>query len=921
MGGSEILPVHGEVARELARVTEGALRSRRGLRPAPTVSRLSGCHLPVNGEDSGRSLHPRPERPMLPPMFSRPGSVTAVLGPTNTGKTHLAIERMCAHSSGVIGFPLRLLAREVYDRVVAIKGKERVALVTGEEKIVPPDARWFLCTAESMPQPGGAADGPHKHIHEAAFVALDEAQLGADPERGHVFTDRLLRMRGREETMILGSEALRPMVKALVPDAEIVARPRFSTLTYAGAKKISRLPKRTAIVAFSAEEVYAVAEMLRRLRGGAAVVMGALSPRTRNAQVAMFQAGEVDYLVATDAIGMGLNMDVAHVAFASLHKFDGRRQRRLTVAEMAQIAGRAGRHQRDGTFGAVTEEGPGAFGPEEVLAIEEHRFPRLDHLYWRDGEPDLSSIDALIASLERKPADIVLRPAPQALDLGVLKRLADEPGLRERVRSPGQVKRLWAACGLPDFRKLGLDPHARFVSRLHGWLGEGRGSSWGHAPHQWFADEIARLDTVAGDVETLAGRIAGVRTYAYIANRPDWLADPAHWAERCRAIEERLSDALHASLTQRFVDKRTTALMRTIGAGASAMPVVIGAEGEVMVEDHPIGRLDGFRFTVATDARAGDKRLLLAAAEQRLGAERAKRAGELAAAGNDAFALVEDGETAPSSGSQQPVITWAGHPVATLTAGPSPARPLVKLDRALDVLTPPERTAVKARVERWLAEQLARRVPALGQLAALARDREVSAGLRVIAGALEGAGGIAPRRPLSAALDALPPPERRRLRQAGVTVGALDLFAAQLLKPEAARWRRVLLGLKGDAPPLPPVAATVLARGVEGAALTAGFRPLGEQAVRVDLVERIARGAFDARAGRKPFAIDPALARSMGLEPATIARLMAELGFQHLALAEGDRWVWRGRPPARVVTPTVRPQGAFAALADWSGQG
>ncbi|MGO1305449.1 MAG: helicase-related protein, partial [Sphingomonas parapaucimobilis] len=355
------------------------------------------------------------------------GAVTAVLGPTNTGKTHLAIERMCAHSSGIIGFPLRLLAREVYDRVVALKGPGQVALVTGEEKIVPPDARWFLCTAESMPD------------RDVAFMALDEAQLGADLERGHVFTDRLLHRRGRDETMILGSEALKPMIRALVPDAEIIARPRFSTLTYAGARKISRLPKRSAIVAFSAEEVYAVAEMLRRLRGGAAVVMGALSPRTRNAQVEMFQAGEVDYLVATDAIGMGLNMDVAHVAFAGLHKFDGRRRRRLTVAEMAQIAGRAGRHHRDGTFGALAEEGPDSFLPEEVLAIEEHRFPRLDHLYWREGDPDLSSIDALIGSLERKPAPGVLRAAPLATDLQVLKRLADEPWVRDRVRRPAMV--------------------------------------------------------------------------------------------------------------------------------------------------------------------------------------------------------------------------------------------------------------------------------------------------------------------------------------------------------------------------------------------------------------------------------------------------------------------------------------------------
>src|SRR6476661_3672596 len=345
--------------------------------------------------------------------------LTAILGPTNTGKTHLAVERMCGHSSGMIGFPLRLLAREVYDRVVKLKGERSVALITGEEKILPKDARWFLCTAESMPMD-----------KDVAFVALDEGQLGADPERGHVFTDRMLHARGREETMILGSETLAPMVRALLPDAEIIGRPRFSTLSYAGATKLSRLPPRSAIVAFSAEQVYAVAEMLRRLRGGAAVVMGALSPRTRNAQVAMFQAGEVDYLVATDAIGMGLNMDVNHVAFASLSKFDGQRQRRLTVAEMAQIAGRAGRHQKDGTFGALHEEGPGAFTPEEVLAIEAHQVPRLERLYWRQGEPDYASVEALIASLEAKPHDEVLRAAPEAIDLAVLKRLADEDWVR-----------------------------------------------------------------------------------------------------------------------------------------------------------------------------------------------------------------------------------------------------------------------------------------------------------------------------------------------------------------------------------------------------------------------------------------------------------------------------------------------------------
>ncbi|PAX07899.1 helicase-related protein [Sphingomonas lenta] len=823
------------------------------------------------------------------------GQVTAVLGPTNTGKTHLAVERMCGHSSGIIGFPLRLLAREVYDRVVRIKGPERVALITGEEKILPPDARWFLCTAESMPTD-----------REVSFLALDEAQLGADPERGHVFTDRLLRARGREETMILGSEALRPMVRALVPDAEIVERPRFSTLTYAGAKKISRLPKRSAIVAFSAEEVYAVAEMLRRLRGGAAVVMGALSPRTRNAQVQMFQAGEVDYLVATDAIGMGLNMDVAHVAFASLNKFDGRRQRRLTVAEMAQIAGRAGRHQRDGTFGAITEEGPGAFLPEEVLAIEEHRFPRLEQLYWREGEPDFSSVDALVASLERKPEPGVLRAAPQAIDLAVLKRLADEDWVRERARHPSMVKRLWAACGVPDFRKVGLDPHARFVSRLFGYLSEGGG----HIPHQWFADEITRLDTVAGHVETIAGRIAAARSWAYIAHRADWLADPAHWAERTRGLEERLSDALHAGLTQRFVDKRTTALIRQIGADAGVLPVVVGPEGEVSVEDHHLGTLEGFRFTVAPDARAADKKLLLAAAEKRLKGERDKRGASLADAEDATITLDDVGG-----------LHWGGHRVALLAPGPSLARPKLVLERDLDCLERGAQGRVRERLERWVAERVAKRAPVLRALAELARDPGATPHLRVVAGALEAAGGIAARLPLREAVDALAPDERKRLRGLGVTIGAMDLFDARLLKPEAARLRATLLAVRGQAVELPPAGATVLARGVPGAVLASGFRPLAAQAVRVDLVERIARAAHEGRQGRKPFAPDPALATSIGLEPATMERLMAELGFRAAKPAGEEarpQWVWRGRAPTRrEERPTPAPDNAFAALAGW----
>ena len=828
--------------------------------------------------------------------------LVAVLGPTNTGKTHLAIERMCGHSSGLIGFPLRLLAREVYDRVVAIKGAASVALITGEEKIVPPTARWFLTTAESMP---GDRD--------FAFVGLDEAQLGADRERGHVFTDRLLRMRGREETMILGSESLRPMLRALTPDAEIITRPRFSTLTYAGATKLSRLPKRSVVVAFSAEEVYAVAEMLRRLRGGAAVVMGALSPRTRNAQVAMFQAGEVDYLVATDAIGMGLNMDVAHVAFASLRKFDGRRTRRLTVSEMAQIAGRAGRHQRDGTFGSLSLEGQGAqFEDEEVMAIEEHRLPPLDHLYWREGDPGLASIERLVADLERRPDHPLLRPAPEATDLAVLKRLADEPWVRERAFAPGMVGRLWAACGLPDFRKTGPEPHARLVGRIFRHLSEGDG----HLPVPWFADELQRLESVQGDVEALADRLAAVRTWAYIANRPDWLAEPAKWAERTRAIEERLSDALHQRLTQRFVDRRTAVLMRDLGArGADLMPMKVAEDGTVTVDGEAIGQLIGFRFKADASARHGDMKRLMAAAERRLGEELTRRARALAADEDAAFSLATD----PG----RPVaLFWQGDVVARLSRGKSLLQPRIELHRALDALAAPDRDAVMQRLATWLAAGIARHLAPLQAIVAAARAADQPAAVRALLAPLAEAAGVIARAGLEPVLDGLDRDRRPAIAKLGVRIGTLDIFVPALIKPEPARWRVALAAVQDGAvmPPVPPIGAVSVPTPADpaqcGAFVMAGFRPLGAQMLRIDQVERLARNAHDARgqgkAGRAAFAPDPGLATSLGLGPASFAQLMLALGFRP---AEPG-WVWKGRraeAPRKPAAP--RPGNAFGALA------
>ena len=825
--------------------------------------------------------------------------VRAILGPTNTGKTHLAIERMCAHSSGVIGFPLRLLAREVYDRVVALKGEKQVALLTGEERIAPPTARYFLTTAESMPVD-----------KDFAFAAIDEAQLGVDPERGHVFTDRMLRARGREETLILGSDTLRPVIRELLPDAEIVSRPRFSTLRYAGSVKLSRLPPRSAVVAFSAEQVYALAEMLRRFKGGAAVVMGALSPATRNAQVAMFQRGEVDYLVATDAIGMGLNMDVAHVAFAGLEKFDGRRDRRLTIAEMAQIAGRAGRHQKDGSFGTLglASDGEAALSDAEISAIEDHRFRSLDWVHWRNSDLDFDDVRALIASLEVKSDDPVLRSAPEAIDLAVLKLIAEDPAIASALEA--RARRLWAVCGLPDFRKVGPMHHARMVRRLYNYLCDG-----GHVPHEWFAAEVARLDNVAGDIEALADRLAGVRSWAYIAHRSDWLADPAKWAERTREVESRLSDALHLALTQRFVDRRTAVLVRDIGArGADALPVTVAADGEVSVGPEPIGHLSGFEFRVDPNARLADKRLLLAAAERRLGDELERRASDLLKAGNEVFELIAEEGGAVAIAWDGPASEDQGqHVLARLAPGRSLLEPAIRTARPLDRLSAPMRAALRERLERWLEEEIGRQLKPLKALAEAASDLATTAGVRALAAMLADAGGVVPRRAVLGAIGHLEQDDRRALYRLKVRLGPLDVFIPDLLRPAAQYWRSALVAVKAGAPmpALPPAGTTILSSEADPDGAQLAFRRLGNRWLRIDLADRLASHARQAREKDEGEPLDRALATSLGLDEQMIGALMAEIGF----VRSGDSWRWRGRSPPRR-DARQSPGNQFAALAD-----
>ena len=794
--------------------------------------------------------------------------VSAVLGPTNTGKTYLAIERMLGHASGMIGFPLRLLARENYDRVVRLKGVHQAALVTGEEKIVPPTARYFCCTVESMP-----LDRP------VEFLAVDEIQLAADRDRGHVFTDRLLRARGIGETMFLGAETIRPLLRRLVPEAEIVTRPRFSKLTYTGQKKITRLPRRSAVVAFSADAVYETAELLRRQRGGTAVVMGALSPRTRNAQVALYQSGEVDYLVATDAIGMGLNMDIDHVAFAGLVKFDGEGPRRLTPAEMAQIAGRAGRHMNHGTFGVTGDMEP--LDPELVARLEEHRFDTLRALRWRSADLDFSSPRALLASLDAPPPMSGLIPTRDADDQMALAQMVGDPDCAVHADSPEAVRLLWDVCQIPDFRKTMSDVHVRLLKRI--WL-HLRGPE-GRIPADWAADQMARLDRVEGDIDTLTTRIAHVRTWTYISHSAGWMDDARHWQERARAIEDRLSDALHDRLTQRFVDRRTAGLTRL--RDKERLETYVAATGEVEVEGHYVGRLDGFRFAPDITASGDDKRTLLAAANRALTGEIATRVRALVESGDDDFTLAEDGK-----------LSWRGSVVARLTRGPRALSPAVDvLDSAF--LSTADRETIRRRIAAWMDAQLGR---ALGALTDLERAA-LSGPARGLAYQLvEALGTIARGRALEAA-GQLARADRLALRACGVRIGFATLYLPALLKPAGVRLRAILwsvwMGEPSRSPPAPGLVTVKLAeRADENFYEAVGYPVIAGRAVRADMLERI-DGLLRLASRNNEAPPVPQIMSLAGLSADDAAALIAGM---------------RRRAPRRAKNKGARKDGAFSKL-------
>ncbi|MEM9580173.1 MAG: helicase-related protein [Pseudomonadota bacterium] len=809
-------------------------------------------------------------------------SITAVLGPTNTGKTHYAIERMLGYRTGVIGLPLRLLAREVYDRIVAVRGPSVVALVTGEERIVPPRAQYWVCTVEAMPD-GMGAD----------FAAVDEIQLCADPERGHVFTDRLLRMRGHKETVFLGSDTMRGPIAALVPEAQFQRRERMSQLAYAGAKKISRMRPRSAIVGFSVENVYAIAELIRRQRGGAAVVMGALSPRTRNAQVDMYQNGDVDFLVATDAIGMGLNLDIDHVAFSSVTKFDGRRMRPLMPNELAQIAGRAGRGMKSGTFGVTGEARP--LDDEVVRAITEHRFTPLSKLQWRNPRLQLGTVEALIKSLEAPSTDELLIKAREADDLRVLKTLSQQAEVLARASSGPAVKLLWDVCRIPDFRGISHAEHASLLEGIFGYLHE-RGT----LPNDWMARQIKRIDRVEGDIDTLSKRLAFIRTWTYVAQRSGWVDDENHWRSETRAVEDRLSDALHERLTQRFVDRRTSVLLRRLGQ-KEAMLAEVNDKGDVTVEGQFVGRLEGFRFTQDKTAAGQEAKTLRSAAVAALAPQFHLRADRFYNAPDTEIDFTEQGG-----------LMWGEHAVGKLVAGPDALKPQVQA-----FVDEEAGTDVAEKVTRRLQHFIDRKVATLFEpLLNLQRDEELSGLARGFAFRMVEGVGLTTRADVADEVKALDQDARGALRKHGIRFGQFTIFMPLLLKPAPTRLRLVLWSLAGglqefpESPPPGLVTVPTVKDAPDGYHLMAGYRAAGERAIRIDMLERLAdmlrsedsRGGFEAKA-------DMLSITGMTLEQ--FADLMQGLGYK---AEKGEREKVKAAAPTVPGAPPEQPADAPAEV-------
>ena len=810
--------------------------------------------------------------------------VTAILGPTNTGKTHVAVERMIKHESGMIGLPLRLLAREVYNKVVEKVGKDDVALITGEEKIVPQTARFHVCTLEAMPQKTNVD-----------FVALDEVQLAADIERGHIFTDRILNLRGTKETLLLGATTISVMLQNLMPDINITNRARMSELKYSGNKKMTRLPPRCAIIAFTADEVYAIAELIRRQRGGACVVLGSLSPRTRNAQVELYQSGEVDFLIATDAIGMGLNLDLDHVAFAQDIKFDGRMRRRLIAHEFGQIAGRAGRHTKHGTFGVTGQVEP--FEDKLVEQLEAHRFEPIQQMQWRNRNLQFDTIEDLMQSLEQSPTNKFLSKAPIRVDQYALDALAKNKIIKDSLQQKDDVKRLWEIAQIPDYRRIAPANHVEILSTLYLDL-----AHEGRINETWFAEQIRQCDNIQGGIDALSNRIAHIRTWTFVSYKDEWLDNAQQWQEDTRQVENRLSDALHERLLNRFVNRRTATLMKRVRENVELKVEI--SDGDVIVEGHCVGHLEGFRFTPQETSDRQDAKAMKLAASKTLSVEIERRAQAIRNSDADKFNIDADA-----------IIHWNENPVAKLVADENILKPRVSL-LADEYLTGAARDKVKEKITNWIHNYCIQTLQPLFALEKMAKDENTNSGFaKGLAFRLVENLGVVKREDVSEEIHNLVQEQRSPLRKAGVRFGAFHIFIPSLLKPATATLTTMLWALKKNMVTSHAVAShameqvsrkeiiKILEAGRTSIAYDetfekefytlAGFAVVGKLVVRIDMLERLADfirpleqwhsdkeyliGAWE----NKSFMITTDMLSILGATVNDMSQILKALGYKH----------------------------------------
>ena len=689
-------------------------------------------------------------------MESNKKRITAVLGPTNTGKTHLAVETMLEYKSGIIGFPLRLLAREIFDKCVRRIGSEKVALITGEEKIIPRTPKYYICTVESMP-----------HDISVDFVAVDEIQMCIDYERGHIFTDRLLNSRGEKLTMFLGSHTMKHIISSLDDEVEFVSRERYSKLTYSGYKKISRLSPKTALIAFSVDEVYAIGELVRRQKGGAAIIMGSLSPKTRNAQVELYQSGDANFLVATDAIGMGINMDINNVSFSNLKKFDGKKTRRLNLSEISQIAGRAGRHTNDGSFG-ITGQCENLLA-NEIEKIEKHELSRINVIYWRNSELNFDSLEKLNRSLEKKPNSELFKRIADCEDEKILKLLTKSNNKIEINNAKDVIKILWECCQIPDFSKKAYGNHIEVVKKVFAFLN----SKTGKVSNDYMKTQLKHLDIYEGNIDTIANRISNVRTWSYVANKKNWADNSDYWIERTKYIEDKLSDKLHEELTKSFVDKRISILSRSL-----KQDIILGTEikneNEVIIDNQYMGQLKGLKLEL--DLKSGslktDIKSLKKAARQAISPELIRRVGKIV-------------ESEVLSFNDDYKIYWKDHPIAYLTPGKNYLNPKLELlvDDAIDQES-------KEKLKNNLEGKLQKLITSeLSDLVKLSEAKFQNNYVRALCYQLFENNGVIKREIIDKMVKNISKEDRANLRKAGVKIGRYHIFLPKMLKPNAVNLR------------------------------------------------------------------------------------------------------------------------------------